>query len=72
MTSNEIQEIIDEYVKAERATLKGKAYTINGRSLTRENLAEIREGRQEWEQKLSSAAARSAGTNNHYSLADFS
>lgn len=72
MTNAEIQEIIDEYVKAERAVLKGKSYTINGRSLSRENLPEIREGRQEWEQRLSSQSARSAGINNNYSLADFS
>jgi hypothetical protein len=72
MTNTEIQEVIDEYIKAERAVLKGKSYTIGARSLSRENLPDIREGRQEWEQKLATSTARSAGRNNHYSLADFS
>ncbi len=71
MTSGDIQDIIDDYIKAERAVLKGKAYTIAGRSLSRENLSEIREGRQEWEQKLVSQSARQLGQNSNYSMADF-
>ena len=67
MTQAQIQEMIDSYIKAEQAVLKGKAYTINGRSLTRANLPEIREGRQEWERRLQ--AAKSGGRG--HSLASF-
>ena len=72
MTNAELQAIIDEYIEAERALLKGKSKTINGRSVTRENLQEIRAGRIEWEQKLARQQARQAGVNSLYSVADFS
>jgi hypothetical protein len=72
MTVTEIQTIIDAYMAAELAVLQGKAHTLNGRSVTRENLGDIREGRQEWEQKLLSVKSRNAGANTLYSVADFS
>lgn len=36
------------YISAEIAVLQGKSYTVGGRQLSRENLLEIRRGRQEW------------------------
>lgn len=72
MNRSDIQNMIDIYVNAEVAVLKGKSYTIGGRSLTRENLKEIREGRHEWEQKLSSNISRSRGRMPGVSLGNFS
>ncbi len=42
------QEMYAFYISAEIAVLQGKSYTIGGRQLSRENLLEIRKGRQEW------------------------
>jgi len=44
-------DMLAAYTKAEAAVLSGKSYSIAGRDVTRENLAEIRAGRQEWELK---------------------
>jgi hypothetical protein len=44
----EAQIMYATYISAEAAVLQGKSYTIGGRSLSREDLAEIRRGRQEW------------------------
>ena len=67
MTRNQIQDMIDRYVKAEQAVLSGKSYTINNRSLTRADLSDIREGRQGWERRLQ--ALKSGGRG--HSLASF-
>lgn len=64
-------EMLAAYMKAEKDLLDGKVISFNGRSLTRENLAEIRKGRQEWEQKVASEAARNRGGSSLYSVADF-
>lgn len=71
MTRLQIQDMIEAYTKAELAVLSGKSYTIAGRSLSRENLEDIREGRQEWEQRLTDYDMRQRGKTNQYSLADF-
>jgi len=44
--------MIEAYRQAEITVLSAKSYTIKGRVLTRENLAEIRNGRKEWENRL--------------------
>lgn len=64
-------EMVALYTAAERAVLKGQSYTINGRSLTRVDLSEIRAGRKEWEQRLAAEQARRAGGSSLYSVADF-
>jgi hypothetical protein len=50
------------YLAAETAILEGKSHSFNGRSLSYENLQEIRAGRIEWEAKVkaeqTSAAAK--------------
>lgn len=51
-TTEEIRETLNSYVAAEKALLRGKTTSFNGRTLTRENLQEIRAGRQEWEARL--------------------
>lgn len=72
MTRTEISDMLAAYVAAEIAVLKGKSYTINGRSLSRVDLPDIREGRQEWEQKLAAYDVRARGGSSSYALSDFS
>ena len=42
------------YLAAETAVLTGQAYTIAGRSMTRANLAEIRDGIKVWDARCKS------------------
>lgn len=64
-------EMVALYAAAEMAVLKGQSYTINGRSLTRADLTEIRAGRQEWERRVAAEEARRSGASSLYSVADF-
>lgn len=59
------------YIAAEKAVLTGKSISVNGRSMTRENLQEIRAGRKEWQQKVDQETASTSGGSSTYSLADF-
>lgn len=59
------------YIAAEKAVLKNQSYTLNGVSVTRSNLTEIRNGRMEWEIKVNAENAKSQGGSNKYSVADF-
>lgn len=45
MTREQIKKILDKYLEAEMAVLEGKSVTLNGQSMTMENLSEIRGGR---------------------------
>ena len=56
------------YIAAETAILAGQAFTWGDRTLTRADLAQVQEGRREWERKVASEARGGRG----YSLADFS
>ncbi len=71
-TRTEILSMIEEYKAAELAVLKNKSYTINGRSLSRADLPDIREGRQEWEQRLAEYDVRRRGGSGLYSVSSFS
>lgn len=51
----------DAYVAAELAVLKGQSFRFGDRQLTRANLPEIIAGRKEWEQRVSTEAAKAAG-----------
>lgn len=64
-------EMRDLYLAAEKAVLKGKSVSVNGRSMTRENLSEIREGYRYWNQRVASESAASQGGSSSYSLVDF-
>ena len=44
--------MVAEYMKAELAILAGKTITFQGRSMSMENLQEIRAGRLEWEARV--------------------
>lgn len=72
MTLNDIQNMVDRYTEAELAVLQGKSITFNGQQMTMENLSEIRKGRQEWERKLASVTAATAGrSSGGFKLARF-
>ena len=49
------------YSDAEEAVLTGKSYEIEGRKLTRENLSEIRNGMQYWEDECNRIGSGSSG-----------
>ena len=55
----DIDTMIELYLQAERDVLAGKQVTFQGRTVTSENLNEIRSGRREWEQRRASAASHS-------------
>lgn len=59
------------YIAAEKKVLQGLSVTMNGRSLTRVNLPEIRAGRQEWQAKVDAETAQTQGGSSNYSVADF-
>lgn len=48
----EARDMYAAYVTAERIVLTGQAYTIKDRTLTRADLSEIRQGREEWLTKV--------------------
>lgn len=45
-------DMLAAYLQAEAALLQGKAFSLGGKMLTREDLAEIRRGRAEWEERV--------------------
>ncbi len=51
MTLEQIDTMITKYLAAEMDALDGKKVTLNGKVLETEDLAEIRRGRLEWEQR---------------------
>lgn len=58
MTTPTPDQMLARYLQAELDLLDGKTITFNGRTLSFENLAEIRKGRQEWERKAAAATTR--------------
>lgn len=59
------------YLAAETAILEGKEARMGDRWLRMEDLAEIRKGRMEWEQRVAAEQAKAAGATSPfgYSLA---
>ena len=57
-TREHILEMLNEYIKAERAVLTGKSYKIGTRELTRMSIDEIRKGRAYWESELQNFDSR--------------
>lgn len=49
------QRHLDQYLEAEMAVLGSQSYTIGGRSLTRANLKDIRDGIKIWSDRLAAA-----------------
>ncbi len=54
-------DMLAAYIEAEKSVLDGQAYTMGGRSLSMANLAEIRQGRAQWEARVGAEKARAAG-----------
>lgn len=54
-------DMLAKYLEAEAALLQGKEVSFGDRRLRREDLAEIRAGRLEWEKRVSSEQAATAG-----------
>ena len=65
------QQMLNEYIDAEKAVLAGRTVTIGGRTLTMVDLIQIREGRQEWERRVNAERTVAQGGNPGYSLASF-
>lgn len=57
MKLEDIESMIGLYLQAERDLLAGKQITFQGRTVSSENLNEIRAGRQEWERRRQQAAS---------------
>lgn len=62
------QEMLDFYIEAEAAVLKGQRVKFGDRDLTRADLAEIREGRREWQ---GAVIRLSRSGSARYATADF-
>ncbi len=60
-TMSTASDMVALYLNAESRVLAGKAVTLAGRSVSMEDLAEIRAGRKEWERKLAEEQASAAG-----------
>ncbi|HBB6657645.1 TPA: primosomal replication protein PriB/PriC domain protein [Salmonella enterica] len=52
MTREQLLQLQQAYFDAELAVLQGKSITLNGQSMTMENLEDIRRGRKEIETRL--------------------
>lgn len=59
------------YIDAEKAVLAGKEFTLNGRTLKRENLSDIVKGRDHWQSVVNAENAKSSGGSSLYSVAEF-
>ena len=55
-------EMLSAYLTAETALLQGKEARMGDRALRMEDLAEIRAGRKEWEQRVAAETAASSST----------
>lgn len=63
-------DMLASYMAAEASLLVGKSVAFNGRTLTNENLGEIRKGRQEWERRVAQEQGR-ARSGLGFSVATF-
>lgn len=53
--------MLAKYITAEAAILEGKEVRFGERTLRMEDLAAVRAGRQEWEQRVAAETAQAAG-----------
>ncbi|MGI2067851.1 hypothetical protein [Shewanella sp. MF08487] len=61
MTKTQCQQMINAYFQAELDVLDGKQTTINGKTMTTEDLGEIRAGRLEWQRNLAAFSRPQGG-----------
>lgn len=65
-------EMLAKYTAAEAAILDGQIVRFGERQLTRANLAEVQQGRREWQQRVNAEARISAGgTSPRFQTPDF-
>lgn len=73
VSMSQAQDMLSKYIAAETRILDGQTVRWGDRSLTYADLAEIRNGRREWEAKVANEERRAAGGGSTgYSVADFS
>jgi len=61
ITLDQAQAQLDAYLAAETAALANKSYTIAGRSLTRQDRAQIQQGIELWSRRVSELSTRATG-----------
>lgn len=61
---SQAENMLAKYMAAEAALLEGKEVAFGDRRLRREDLAEIRAGRREWEQRVARENASAAGVSS--------
>lgn len=65
-------DMLAKYLEAEAAVLSGKTVSFGGRTLSSENLLEIRKGRAEWERRVAAEQNTGASIGGlSYSVARF-
>ena len=55
-------DMLASYLAAEATVLSGQTVQFNGRTVTTENLAEIRKGRVEWERRVAAESGTRGAT----------
>ncbi|RYE91745.1 MAG: hypothetical protein EOO78_29995 [Oxalobacteraceae bacterium] len=55
-------DMLASYLAAEAAVLAGKTVQFSGRTMTHENLSEIRKGRLEWERRVQAEQGQRSAT----------
>ena len=63
---------LSAYIAAEAAVLKGQSFSLGGRTLTRADLAEIREGIHQLQAEVRRETLSAQGRDPRYAVADFS
>ena len=71
MAMTQAESMVQKYIEAEVAVLEGRSISFSGRTLTMENLSEIRAGRLLWERRVAAEQARTRGQSGGHSLAEF-
>lgn len=62
ITLEQAQAKLEAYLAAEDAVLTGQSYELAGRRLTRANLADIRQGIQDWNAKVQELTLKAGGS----------
>lgn len=65
-------DMLQRYIDAEVAILSGQEMRLNGRSLTRADLAEVRKGRADWQRTVDTETRiNNGGSSLRHQLPDF-
>lgn len=69
---SQANDMLQRYIDAETSVLAGQSVSWGDRSLSRANLAEIREGRREWQRVVNQEKNAARGGGSGAALANFS